>query len=37
MAKTLAAHRTELLAYYNAMISNGSMEGTKNKIKTMKR
>jgi transposase len=37
MAKTLAAHRTGLLAYYDAMITSGPMEGTNNKIKTMKR
>jgi transposase len=32
MAKTLAAHRTGLLAYYDVMISSGPMEGTNNKI-----
>jgi transposase len=37
MSKTLAAHRTGLLAYYDVMISSGPMEGTNNKIKTMKR
>ena len=37
MAKTLAAHRTGLLAYYDVMITSGPMEGTNNKIKTMKR
>jgi transposase len=37
MAKTLAAHRAGLLAYYDAMITSGPMEGTNNKIKTMKR
>ena len=37
MAKTLAAHRSGLLAYYDAMITSGPMEGTDNKIKTMKR
>jgi transposase len=37
MGKTLAAHRTGLLAYYDVMISSGPMEGTNNKIKTMKR
>jgi transposase len=37
MAKTLAVHRTGLLAYYDVMISSGPMEGTNNKIKTMKR
>jgi hypothetical protein len=37
MAKTLAAHRSGLLAYYDGMITSGPMEGTNNKIKTMKR
>ena len=37
MARTLAAHRPGLLAYYDAMITSGPMEGTNNKIKTMKR
>jgi transposase len=37
MAKTLAAHRDGLLAYYDVMITSGPMEGTNNKIKTMKR
>jgi transposase len=37
MAKTLAGHRAGLLAYYDVMISSGPMEGTNNKIKTMKR
>lgn len=37
MAKTLTAHRSGLLAYYDAMITSGPMEGTNNKIKTMKR
>jgi transposase len=37
MAKTLAAHRSGLLAYYDAMITSGPMEGTNHKIKTMKR
>jgi transposase len=37
MAKTLAAHRSGLLAYYDTMISSGPMEGTNHKIKTMKR
>ena len=37
MAKTLASHRSGLLAYYDVMISSGPMEGTNNKIKTMKR
>ena len=37
MAKTLAAHRSGLLAYYDVPISTGPLEGTNNKIKTMKR
>src|SRR3954462_14299253 len=37
MAKTLAAHRSGLLSYYDVMITSGPMEGTNNKIKTMKR
>ncbi len=37
MAKTLAVHRTGLLAYYDVMVSSGPMEGTNDKIKTMKR
>jgi transposase len=37
MGKTLAAHRSGLLAYDDAMITSGPMEGTNNKIKTMKR
>jgi transposase len=37
MAKTLAAHRSGLLAYYDVMISSGPLEGTNHKIKTMKR
>ena len=37
VAKTLASHRSGLLAYYDAMITSGPMEGTNNKIKTMKR
>ena len=37
MAKTLAAHRTGLLAYYDAWITSGPLEGTNNKIKTLKR
>ena len=36
-AKTLAAHRTGILAYYEYPISTGPLEGTNNKIKTMKR
>jgi transposase len=37
MARTLAVHRSGLLAYYDVMITSGPMEGTNNKIKTMKR
>jgi hypothetical protein len=37
MAQTLAAHRSGLLAYDDVMISRGPMEGTNNKVKTMKR
>jgi transposase len=37
MAKTLAAHLAGLLAYYDVWITSGPMEGTNNKIKTMKR
>src|SRR4051794_13018171 len=37
MARTLAAHRSGLLAYFDVMITSGPMEGTNNKIKTMKR
>src|SRR5512144_501225 len=37
MARSLAAHRSGLLAYYDVMITSGPMEGTNNKIKTMKR
>ena len=37
MAKTLALHRSGLLAYYDVRITSGPMEGTNNKIKTMKR
>ena len=36
-AKTLAAHRSGLLTYYDVFLSSGPMEGTNNKIKTMKR
>jgi transposase len=35
IGKTLAAHRSDLLAYYDAMITSGPMEGRNNKIKTM--
>jgi transposase len=37
LAKTLEAHRSGLLAYYAYPISTGPLEGTNNKIKTMKR
>jgi transposase len=37
MAKTLESRRTGLLAYYDFPISTGPLEGTNNKIKTMKR
>lgn len=37
MAKTLALHRSGLLTYYDVRITSGPMEGTNNKIKTMKR
>jgi transposase len=37
MAKTLEKHRPGLLAYYDHRISTGPLEGTNNKIKTMKR
>jgi len=37
MARTLEAHRSGLLAYYDFPISTGPLEGTNNKIKTMKR
>ena len=37
MAKTLDSHRSGLLAYYDYPISTGPLEGTNNKIKTMKR
>jgi transposase len=36
-AKTLSSHREGLLAYYDHRISSGPLEGTNNKIKTMKR
>ncbi|MEJ2352627.1 MAG: transposase, partial [Anaerolineales bacterium] len=36
-AKTLAAHRSGLLAYYDHPISTGPLEGTNNKIKTMQK
>ena len=37
MAKTLSAYRSGILAYYDFPISIGPLEGTNNKIKTMKR
>ena len=36
-AKTLALHREGILNYYDYPISTGPLEGTNNKIKTMKR
>lgn len=36
-AKTVAAHRHGILAWYDNRISTGPLEGTNNKIKTMKR
>jgi transposase len=36
-AKTLREHHAGILAYYNFRISTGPLEGTNNKIKTMKR
>jgi len=36
-AKTLAAHRQGILSWYDYPISTGPLEGTNNKIKTMKR
>ena len=37
VAKTVEKHRAGLLAYYDFPISTGPLEGTNNKIKTMKR
>jgi transposase len=37
MARTIATHFHGLLAYYDCPISTGPLEGTNNKIKTMKR
>lgn len=37
MAKTLALYRSGIVAYYDYPISTGPLEGTNNKIKTMKR
>ena len=36
-AQTLERHRWGILAYYDFPISTGRLEGTNNKIKTMKR
>jgi len=36
-ARTLTAYRSGLLAYFEAKITTGPLEGTNNKIKTMKR
>lgn len=36
-AKTVAGHRQGILAWYDDKISTGPLEGTNNKIKTMKR
>jgi len=36
-AKTLSVHKKGILAYYDFPISTGPLEGTNNKIKTMKR
>lgn len=36
-ADTLAAHKSGILAYYDYRMSSGPLEGTNNKIKTMKR
>ena len=37
LAKTLTAYRSGILAYYDFPLSTGPLEGTNNKIKTMKR
>jgi transposase len=37
MGKTMAVHRRSILDWYDHPISSGPMEGTNNKIKTMKR
>ena len=37
MARTLAAHRSGILAWYDHPISSARLEGTNNKIKTIKR
>ncbi|MCA9056200.1 MAG: transposase, partial [Planctomycetaceae bacterium] len=36
-ARTLAAYKSGLLAWYDHPISTGPLEGTNNKIKTLKR
>ncbi len=36
-AKTLAGYKSGILAFYDFHISSGPLEGTNNKIKTMKR
>ena len=36
-ADTLSAHRSGILSYFDHRISTGPLEGTNNKIKTMKR
>ena len=36
-AKTLDKHREGILAFYDYRINTGPLEGTNNKIKTMKR
>jgi transposase len=37
MATTLSMYRSGILAYYDYPISTGPLEGTNNKIKTLKR
>ena len=37
MAKTLSAYKSGILDYYDFPLSTGPLEGTNNKIKTMKR
>jgi transposase len=37
LRESSSTYRSGLLAYYDAMITSGPMEGTNNKIKTMKR
>ncbi len=36
-ANTLVGYKSGILAYYDYRISSGPLEGTNNKIKTMKR